>query len=269
MRPVSDRGLRALTTWDGIPAAVRDAATIVLLRDGEQGLESFFLRRQPTMAFAAGMQVFPGGVVHDSDGESDIGWAGPQATEWADRLRCDVRTARALVVAAVRETFEESGVLLAGRSEKDVVSDTAPLEDERSALEGHELSFSAFLAQHDLVLRSDLLGSWAHWVTPEFEPRRFDTRFFVAQIPAGQTVGSLPGEADRSSWTSIAEALALNDAGIWEMMPPTRHTLRSLLDHTAATVVEAASRRVVTTIAPRLVMVDGQAFLDGPPAEEI
>src|SRR3954447_22612855 len=114
---------------DGTLQAVeaRPASTVVLLRDGDGrpgGLEVYLLRRHVDMAFAAGMCVFPGGGVDPRDFDADIGWGGPSAAAWADLLGADEAFARALVCAAVRETFEESGVLLAGPTEDTVVSDT-------------------------------------------------------------------------------------------------------------------------------------------------
>ena len=103
------------------PAEPRDAATVVLLRPGAAGPEVYLLRRQASMAFAAGMCVFPGGGVDPRDFDADVAWAGPSPAAWASRLGVDEAMARALVCAAVRETFEESGVLLAGPSPSSVV----------------------------------------------------------------------------------------------------------------------------------------------------
>src|SRR3954452_14793348 len=152
------------------------------------------------MAFAPGMYVFPGGGVDLADSDADISWVGPPPSEWAARFGCSEDLARGLVCAAVRETFEESGVLLAGPDEHSIVSDTsaASFQQARLALEAHELTLGAYLADAGLVLRTDLLGAWAHWITPTFEPRRYDTRFFVAVLPEGQAVGELAREADRA-----------------------------------------------------------------------
>src|SRR5215207_6685398 len=138
------------------PAEPRDAATVVLLRDGASGPEVYLLRRQASMAFAAGMCVFPGGAVDPRDFDADVAWAGPSPSSWASRLGVDEAMARALVCAAVRETFEESGVLLAGPSPASVVSDTtgSDWEADRVALETRALPFSSFLSQRGLVVRS-------------------------------------------------------------------------------------------------------------------
>jgi 8-oxo-dGTP pyrophosphatase MutT (NUDIX family) len=258
-----------LASWDGTAVPTRDAATIALLRPGVGGPETYLLRRQPTMAFAPGMYVFPGGRLQESDVEV-VRWAGPTSSEWGERLGCDPDTARALVVAAVRETFEESGILFAGTDDGSVVADTSSpdLQKARLALDAGELSFGDFLGARDLVLRSDLLGAWSHWITPAFEPRRYDTRFFVAAVPRGQSVGTLPGEADRATWAPVAAVLEAVKAGEAAMLPPTWITCRELLRADPATVVADAAQRDIRPIEPKLVEVDGEWFLDNPIEEE-
>src|SRR3712207_1025421 len=185
------------------PAPTRDAATVVLLRDApEFGVEVYLLRRVTSMSFAAGMHVFPGGSVDPRDADAEIAWAGPTAAEWSDRLGADEPLARALVCAAVRETFEESGVLLAGPSSDEVLADVSgeDWEADRQALLDRSLAFSAMLQRRGLVLRADLFRPWNHWITPEVEPKRFDTRFFVAALPQGQTPRDVGGEADEVHW---------------------------------------------------------------------
>ena len=171
-----------------VPSPARDAATVALVRDAANGLEVYLLRRVRGMAFAGGMHVFPGGSVDPADATADLGWAGPPAGEWAQAFATTAPLARSLVCAAVRETFEESGVLLAGASDDDLLPDVSSddWEAERVALEAREHSLSELLARRGLVLRSDLLRPLAHWITPEVEPKRFDTRFFLARLPEGQ-----------------------------------------------------------------------------------
>ena len=205
-------------------AEPRNAATVVLLREGTSaGPEVYLLRRQASMAFAAGMCVFPGGGVDPRDFDADVAWAGPSPESWATRLGTDEATARALVCAAVRETFEESGVLLAGPSPSSVVSDTtgADWESDRVALEGRSLSFTSFLDRRGLVLRSDLLGAWSGWLTPVFEPRRYRTWFFVAVLPAGQITRDVSTESSSVTWLGALDAAASVDAGDLLMLPPT------------------------------------------------
>lgn len=218
---------------------VRDAATVILLRPGP---EVYLLRRRSTMAFAAGAHVFPGGAVDPWDTAPDIGWAGPDAAAWARTLGVAEPLARGLVCAAVRETFEESGVLLAGPDEHTVVADTAGLEEERLALIDRRLSFAEFLAGHGLVLRSDLLRFWSRWITPPGRPRRYDTRFFVAALPPGQRPRDVGGEADQAVWLAPAEALRRHERGEIALMRPTRHNLGEIAEYGDVAAVLAAVR---------------------------
>ena len=243
------------------PVPAKDAATIAVVRQGETGLEVFLMRRQASMAFAAGMYVFPGGGVHAADAEP-LPWVGPGAEYFAHRFGCTAATAHALVVAAARETFEETGVLIAGVDADSVVSDVRPYHDARAALEAHELTFGDFLREHGLSLRADLLGAWAHWITPRFEPRRFDTRFFAAVLPTGQRIDSVSNEADASGWLPLGEVLTRVEQGNAAMMPPTQVTCSELLKESAETVLAAATARSIETIEPRLVQIDGKLWLD-------
>lgn len=253
----------------GEPAPVRDAATIALLRPGTRGTETYLLRRQSTMAFAPGQYVFPGGGVQSSDAD-DIAWVGPEPALWGVRFGCDATTAKALVVAAVRETFEESGILLAGPDAETVVVDTAEewARTARLDLEAGRTSLAELFASRGLVLRADLLGAWAHWITPTFEPRRYDTRFLVAAVPQGQRVGSLPGEADRATWAPLSDVLTAVDAGEAAMLPPTWVTCRELAEVEVDDVLEVAAQRRIVPIEPQLVEIDGELFLHNPIDEE-
>jgi 8-oxo-dGTP pyrophosphatase MutT (NUDIX family) len=254
---------RAYLEGAGEVAVPRHAATVVLLRDGAGGLEVYLLRRTATMAFAAGMYVFPGGSVDPRDGQHSPAWAGPDDTAWATALGCDVPLARALVCAAVRETFEESGVLLAGAPDA-VVPDTTgdDWERDRQALLDRSQSLAGLVETRGLVVRSDLLRAWAHWITPEFEPRRFDTRFFVAAVPAGQLARDISGEADQAVWLPLADAVAGYEDGRFPMLPPTIVTLRELRAYADVADVLGADATVtpITAITPRPVL-DGEAVL--------
>jgi 8-oxo-dGTP pyrophosphatase MutT (NUDIX family) len=234
-------------------APPRHAATVVLLRDAADGPEVYLMRRAGTMAFAAGMHVFPGGSVDPRDGETATSWSGPPAAQWAAWLGCDEPLARALVCAAARETFEESGVLLAGPHAEDVVADTTgdDLERDRVGLLDRSVSMAEMLSRRGLVLRSDLLRPWAHWITPEFEPKRFDTRFFVAAVPIGQRPRDVSGEADDTVWLPVAEAVARHDAGGLAMLPPTIVALREISAFGSVAEVLAAPREV-RPVLPRL-----------------
>lgn len=223
----------------------RDAATVALLRDGADGIEVFLLRRVAGMAFAGGMTVFPGGAVDPSDVDP-IGWVGPEPAEWSAALSADPRLSRALVCAAVRETFEEAGVLLAG-------SDIRGTDADRLALERHELTLADLLSREELSVRADLLRPWAHWITPEEEPRRYDTRFFIAALPPGQEARDGTSEAEVAEWVRPADAVAQHAAGGRAMLPPTVVTLRELaVFRTVADAWAGAADRDITPILPRL-----------------
>ena len=252
--------VRALAAGDATPAEPRHASTVVLLRDRADGMQAYLLRRTRTMAFAAGMYVFPGGSVDPRDETlADDAWAGPPPAAWAGLLSADEGLTKALVCAAVRETFEESGVLLAGAGPDDVVADTTgdDWEADRAALVDHSLSFAAMLDRRGLVLRADLLRPWAHWITPEVEPKRFDTRFFVAALPSGQRTRDVGGEADRVAWVRPADALAAADSGEMGMLPPTAFTLSELATYDdVAAVLDAGTARDVKPVLPKIVLGD-------------
>ncbi|HEX2074185.1 MAG TPA: NUDIX hydrolase [Geodermatophilus sp.] len=212
----------------------KQAATVLLLRDGTQGLEVYLLRRTRGMPFAGGMTAYPGGGVDPRDADTEIAWVGPSPTDWAQAFGCDEPIARELVCAAVRETFEEAGVLLAGSPDggggAGVVPDVSgdDWEAQRQALLSRELSLAELLAHRGLAVRSDLLRPFAHWITPPGESRRYDTKFFVAALPVGQEARHVSGEADEASWLPPGAALAEMAAGTRPMLPPTIHTLGQL-----------------------------------------
>lgn len=261
--------IRATAAGELTPPVPKPSATVVLLRDSGAGPEAYLLRRRTSMAFAAGMYAYPGGGVDPRDAQAEIGWAGPGPQEWADRLGTDAATAQAVVCAAVRETFEEAGVLLAG---PDATSTAAPRDwsAERAALEAHELSFADFLREHGLLLRSDLLGCWAHWVTPAFEERRFDTWFFVAALPPGQQAADEVGEADRVAWLTPADAVRGWEQGSYGMLPPTVTVLRELRPlGTAAQAVEAADERSLEPILGRAEVRGDRLTVRWPGYEEL
>ena len=233
------------------------------------------------MAFG-GVYAFPGGGVDPSDSDAEIGWAGPAPEWWARRLRLPVGEAQAVVCAAVREVFEEAGVLLAGAS-----GDPAPAglggdlaaagatgeplvagevgdprwEAARQALVARESSLTSFLAAEGLSLRGDLLMPWSRWITPEFEPRRFDTYFFLAVLPEGQLARDVSGEADHTMWIRPADAVRRCEAGELVMLPPTIVTLRQLAAYpdVAAVLAAAVDHDPGEPVRPRLVVDDDGA----------
>lgn len=252
------------------PVEPRHASTVVLLRDGDGepgGLEVYLLRRHVDMAFAAGMCVFPGGGVDKRDFDADIGWVGPSPAEWASLLDTDEGNALALVCAACRETFEESGVLLAGPTAESVVEDTTgeDWEADRARLEAREVSFTEFLERRGLKLRTDLLRLWGSWVTPKFEPRRFDARFFVAEMPAGQVTRDVSTESDEVVWLSLREAIRAVDGHEMLMLPPTYCTCLEMYDFAdPGEALAAAEGRDLTPVEPKAVVDDEGAYLSIP-----
>ena len=237
------------------PVEPRDAATVILLRGSDRGPEVYYLRRQVSMDFAGGMCVYPGGGVDPRDFDADVAWHGPSPAEWAARLGCDEEMARALVCAAVRETFEESGVLLAGPHEDEVVADTtgADWEADRAALESRELAMTDFLTRRGLVLRTDLLGVWGAWLTPAFEPKRYRTWFFVALLPEGQRTRDVSTESSSVAWLQAGEAVAGAERGEMLMMPPTYLTSLEVAQYAdPAAGIEAAPGRTAGRHTPTL-----------------
>ncbi|MCX5255493.1 NUDIX hydrolase [Streptomyces canus] len=263
--------IRALADGSLQPAVPRRAATVMLLKDGPAGTVVHMLRRRASMAFAGGAYAYPGGGVDPRDDEHHIHWAGPTRAWWAARLGVDETTAQAIVCAAVRETYEEAGVLLAGPTPESVVGDTtgAEWEADRAALVARDLSFAEFLERRGLVLRSDLLGAWTRWITPEFEPRRYDTWFFVAALPEGQRTRNASTEADRTVWIRPQDAADGYDKGELLMMPPTIATLRQISAYgTAADALASASDRDLTPVLAQARLVDGEIVLSWPGHDE-
>jgi 8-oxo-dGTP pyrophosphatase MutT (NUDIX family) len=275
-RGLADRA-RELAEGGLSPAVPRDAATVILLRQAPE-LEAFLLRRTRALEFAPGACVFPGGSVDERDADPAIGetaWAGPSPADLGDQLGISADRARALVCAAVRETFEESGVLLAGSSPADLVRDGAALAADRRRLLDGSVSLGGLLSHRGLVLRADLLTPWARWITPEVSPRRFDTWFFAAALPPGQTAAlataagpDAPGgttESDSGTWLAPAAALEAARAGRITLLPPTAVTLAELAAHQDVASI-LAQRRTITPLLPSVIVENERAWLAMPQA---
>ncbi|MEU8753593.1 NUDIX hydrolase [Streptomyces chartreusis] len=263
--------IRALADGSLTPVTPKRAATVMLLKDTGTGPSVHMLRRRSSMAFAGGAYAYPGGGVDPRD-EQQIRWAGPTRAWWARRLGLEEAAAQAIVCAAVRETYEEAGVLLAGPTDDSVVGDTTgeDWEADRAALVARDLSFAEFLDRRGLALRSDLLGAWTRWITPEFEPRRYDTWFFVAALPEGQRTRNASTEADRTVWIRPTDAAASYDKGELLMMPPTIATLRQLTpyDSAAETLTAAPDRDLTPVLAQARLGEDGEIVLAWPGHDE-
>lgn len=266
---LSDRA-REIIDGSEPPASPRDAATVMLLRPAAgTGLEVYMLRRQPTMEFAPGAYVFPGGSVDARDADEQLAWAGPDAAAWGAIFEAPPELARALVCAAVRETFEESGVLLAGPSATAVVADTTgeDWEADRRALLDRSLSLAGLLGRRQLVLRADLLRPWSRWITPAVEPRRYDARFFAAALPPGQRTRDVGGEASAVRWIAPAEAIAEGRRKEIALWPPTAVTLAELAACGDVITALAGPRQVAPRI-PEVLIREGAAWLTVPGVQE-
>ena len=224
---------------DRAPAPPKHAATVMLLRDRDAGgFEVFMVRRHAQSGFMGGAYVFPGGKLDLEDSEPRIlaRCSGRTPADAAVALAepDDERRAAGLFVAAVRETFEEAGILLADFA-RDVTLVTAR---ERLAKEG---SFVALLESLDARLRLDRVVPWARWLTPAVEPRRYDTRFFVAVAPPDQEAAHDQDETTEAAWWAPAEALAREAAGEIQLPPPTLRNLELLCAQASAEAVVCAA----------------------------
>jgi 8-oxo-dGTP pyrophosphatase MutT (NUDIX family) len=244
------------------PLVPRPAATVMLIRDNgpgfARGIEVFLMRRHSAMDFVAGVMVFPGGGVDDRDRNADVAWFGPDPAWWAERLGVGPDLAEALVCAAARETFEESGVLFAGPADDPdgIVGDASVYRNDRLALAEGSLSFGEFLRRENLVLRADLLRPWANWVTPKEErTRRYDTYFFVGALPEGQRADGENTETDKAEWITPSEALDDFAQARTFLLPPTWTQLDSLTGRTVAEVL--AVERQIVPVEPHLAEKDG------------
>ncbi|QVQ50369.1 NUDIX hydrolase [Spiractinospora alimapuensis] len=216
------------------PVAPRDSATVILLRPGVGGaFQVCLLRRAATMRVGAGLYVFPGGAVDAEDvddARACLPWIGAQPERWAAWFGVSREHAASFVYSAVRETFEESGVLLAGPATHPLDGPSARPEGAATGLPPVDRSFAAMLAHRGLTVRADLLRPWSRWVTPRTERKRFDTRFFVAVVPPDQEPRVASPESDRLVWMTPAEAVDHWDAGGLPMALPTSETLRELAE---------------------------------------
>ena len=239
---------------------LRPASTVMLLRDSEHDMEVFMMQRTTTAAFASGMYVFPGGRVDDVDGASELDdlCEGLTDAEASDLLRVP-SGGLAYWVAAIRESFEEAGVLLARDERGDFVRLNDPDSQQRFAAARHAvhdgaLSLAEFCRQEGLRLAVDTISYVSHWVTPVGEKRRFDTRFFVAVVPPAQDLMHDDKETIASLWVTPTDALGRAQRGELAMIPPTVANLQFLAPHhsTSAAVAAAQTIGVPTPIVPKL-----------------
>ena len=190
---------------------MRQAASVIFVRDGDNGLETILTYRPGTSPL--GVVAFPGGTALPGDDES-ASWVGPGADYWEEQFHfSDIAQARRSVMAAVRESFEETGILLAGEDEQDVVerSSTPELMAWREAVAAQDKSFSDFLTSSGLSVRADLLRPVARWQSPDFFLKRYDIAYFTTALPVGQDPKLLLGKGVWGDWLNVRELLEAKD----------------------------------------------------------
>lgn len=242
------------------PAAARPASTVVILRDGADGIEVFMVVRHHAIDFASGALVFPGGKVDAED--SDTAWSelAPNAPSTPDR---------SFFVAAGRETFEEAGLVLARQRGTNEILDADAahrlVETYRAALLKGDTTFVDIVRKENLVLAGDLMVPFAHWITPEAVPKRFDTHFFLITAPMAQ-LGSHDGsESVEGLWITPRQALREAEAGTRTLVFATRMNIEKLARYrTVAEAVEVTRSRPVVTVMPKILRSDNGRRLQIP-----
>ncbi|MGZ4189231.1 MAG: NUDIX hydrolase [Actinomycetota bacterium] len=251
------------------PVVPRDSSTVIVLRDDCGDLEVFMLERHLQSDFAGGAYVFPGGTLDEADLDPALAGLVDGWEELAAQMNESPEVARALAVCAIRETFEEAGILIARHADGTPVQlDDPAWQDRRRDLAARVLTSVTLANETGIRYAADLLRFWQRWITPVFAPRRYDTRFFIALMPAGQAPLHDDVETTASTWVRPAEAIARGRAGQLVIIFPTRKTLESLLPHeTADAVFAAAVDRPTDAVLPRFVVEDGQGrvYLPGDP----
>jgi 8-oxo-dGTP pyrophosphatase MutT (NUDIX family) len=253
---------------DDLPATPRPSAALVLLRDaiqeGKDGIEVFMVRRHIRSDFAPDVFVFPGGAVQQEDRTLEAGVRGP--THYGPTA-----LGTGFRAAAIRECFEEAGVLLARRDDQPL--DFTGVEAERFAsyrmqLQRKEITLNEIVAREGLTLMNDALLHWAHWITPEAWPKRFDTHFFLAEAPQGQLAAHDDLETTESVWIAPKVALSGFESGAFPLVFATVHQLRDLSALTSYARARAQfAAATPETIMPRVVQRGGASVILMPGEE--
>ena len=239
---------------------LRDAATVMLVRDGAAGLEVFMLRRNLNSDFVGGAYVFPGGAVDEADRHADLERVSRgRSDDQASNLLGIDRGGLAFWVAAIRESFEEAGVLLATDASGAVVSFADPevadrFAIHRKAVDSGEKRLIEVCETEDLLLAVDQIHYFSHWITPEGAPRRYDTRFFVCAAPAEQVPLHDDRETIANVWIRPEDALSRHRSGDFDLILPTIKSLETLaqFDRAQDLLDAAAAIGEVPTMLPRI-----------------
>lgn len=249
------------------PVPAVDSSTVMVLRDGADGVEVLMLERHLDSDFVGGAYVFPGGKLDASDDlDADL-WDGIDPDAEAERMGVAPDLALRLYVAAVRETFEEAGLLFASRrgerlAAEDLASASFVAARERLNTREAHWDWADWLRSENLTLDLGSLAWWSWWVTPVGVHRRFDTRFFVAVAPEDQQAGHDEVETVHSVWTTPHRALAAAAEGRAMVILPTRKNLEQLAGHpTARAAVEWAAGRTPPRIGPEIVREGGRVVV--------
>ncbi len=274
------------------PRKPRLASSVALLRDSPHGLETYLTYRPGSSPL--GTIGFPGGSVEAGDDDA-VGWLGPAPAKWAQIMGLDdPQLARRYVVAATRETFEESGVLLAGPDAGTLVEETRGGDwmRDREAVASQEQSFAAIMRRRGLSLRTDLIKPLAHWLSPDFAHRRFDTQYFTAVVPVNQTTSVLASKGVWGQWLPAAKVIsersetALGDAigddntegfTLAELTVPATEVILERMAKARGCIAYLSHKRPIRLYQPELVERDGAYLLavdlpvasaEGAPARE-
>ena len=258
-----------------VPATPRPAATIVLVRPGPAGPEVLLLKRNRTVGFVPGAYVFPGGRVDSEDASAELverldGVSPEQAAERLGMEESD-RRAVAYYVAALREAFEETGIMIGrgpGGTPLPPAAGDASVRGVLAALHRGDRTFAEVVADLDVTLDGGAVEYIAHWITPRAEPRRYDTRFFVAAVPGDTEALPDGSEITQAVWLSPEAALTRHEEGTLPMIFPTIKTLQSLLGFESVQQLrDSFGAREIPTVLPRLVRTPGGVGIRLPEEE--
>ena len=247
------------------------------MRDAPRGAETYLSYRRGESPL--GKVAFPGGSIEKDDDGTSIPWYGPTPAAWAKALGIDdPRLARRHVTAAIRELFEETGILLAGPDESTLLEANRGPEwmAARTAIAARDASFLALLARRGLGLRTDLLRPLSNWQTADFALRRFDTRYFAAVQPLGQETSLLDGKVGWGQWrsaaaeidargtTALGDEIGLPDTvglTLGELTVPQVELILEKLASARGCIAYLASRRPAAVYQPELVQEAGEYWL--------